>query len=529
MNELDAQVIPGTEGARHPFFSPDGEWIGFDATETGIRKVSVHGGFPKTLTDDINRMYGATWSENGTIVFSTSGESGVQSGKLVKISANGGALEDILVADDDATAFRWPHFLPGGQSVLFSVGEQGNQMGDGNIALLSLGSEEYQTLIIGGYNAKYASTGHIVFMRNDTVWAVPFDVAAGKITGEESPLFNGLEYNSGPGAAIYDFSDDGLLVYLLGKDVSVFFLGPRYPVWVDRQGNEERVNVAPANYWAPRISADGRQAVVGVVDAGNVDIWTIDLEREISSRLTFGAEYDGNAFWSPDGDRIIYTSGSDGGAIYSRAADGTGSPELINKNDIATDLEAVSPDGERLIVIDNLRGESDIYQLSLSGESFPQPLVSTPFDEDSVEISPDGRYIAYNSNETGNREVYVRTFPNPDNGRWQISTNGGYDPMWNPNGAELFFRAGAAASIYAVNVQTEPKFSLTEPRLIVEGNYIAFPYSYAVSADGERFLMFKDAELPANADSPGPQSSKLAIVENWFEELKKIKPTDASN
>ena len=502
MNQLDAKVIAGTEGARHPFFSPDGEWIGFDATETGIRKVSVRTGLRKTLTDDIYRMYGGSWSEDDNIVFSTTTEAGNLSGKLVKISANGGAHEDLLVADGGA-AFRWPHFLPGGQSVLFSAGDQGFQMGAGDVALLSLESGEYRTLISGGYNAKYASTGHIVFTRNDTVWAVPFDIVSGEITGEESPLFDGLEHNSGPGAAIYDFSDDGLLVYLLGDDTNLNFQTVRYPVWVNREGNEEPVNVAPAAYWGPRISPDGKQAVVSVVDGENVDIWTIDLERETSSRLTFGAELDNNAFWSPDGDRIIYRSVGDSGGIFSRPADGTGSPELINSNDVATILQAVSPDGERVIVADRNRGESNMYLLSLSGESFPQPFVTTPFDEASAEISPDGDYVAYDSNETGNYEVYVRTFPNPDNGRWQISTEGGVEPMWGPDGDELFFRTNATGSIYVVDIETEPKFSMTQPRLLIEGNYVSTPNTYAVSADGERFLMFKTSDPPTDETPDG--------------------------
>jgi serine/threonine-protein kinase len=532
MSKLDAQVIEGTEGARHPFFSPDGEWIGFDAAETSIQKVSVRGGLRKTLIDGIYRMYGASWSEDGSIVYSTTTQADNQTGKLVRISANGGAPEDLLVATD-GTSYRWPHFLPGGESLLFSIREQGFSFGDGDVGLLSLESGEHRTLIPGGYNPRYSPTGHIVFTRGDTVWAVPFDVASGEITGEESPLFDGLEHNSGPGAAIYDFSDDGLLVYLLGDDVN---LGgnqdSRYPVWVDREGNEEPINVASANYWGPRISPDGKQAVVTVNDAGNNDIWIIDLERDTSTRLTLGENYEGRPFWSPDGNRIIYQGShsqarANGRGIYSMAANGTGSADLINTNEVATNLDAVSPDGEHIIALDSNRGESDMYVLSLVGESFPQPYVATAFDEESAEISPDGNYVAYVSDETGQDEIYVRTFPNPDVGRWRVSTDGGYEPKWNPDGNELFFHGDGSdfRSIFVVDIKTQPDFSTTQPRLVLSTDHV-FIAGYAVSVDGERFLMFKNEIQPSEAATGGARASRLAIVENWFEELKRIRPTE---
>ena len=527
MNQLDSQMIEGTAGARHPFFSPDGEWIGFDTLGKELQKVSVRGGLRTTITEDISLMFGATWSEDGSIVYSTTISGAAPTGKLVRISANGGTSEDILVPDD-REGFRWPHFLPGGQFLLFSIGAQGNLEGGGNVALLSLESGEHRTLITDGYNAKYSPTGHIVFMRDDTIWAVPFDETSGNVSGEESPLFDGLEHNSGPGAATYDFSDNGLLVYLIGGDTVLGNRGPLYPVWVDRDGNEERVDVPPANYWGPRISPDGKQAVVVIDDDNNNDIWVLDLERETSSRLTFGGGFNAHAFWSPDGNRIIYSSDNDGGGIFSRAANGTGSVERINVNDVATQMDALSPDGKQAIVLNRGRGESDMYLLSLTGEAFPQSFLSTPFDEAGAKISPDGNYVAYESDETGRYEVYVRTFPNPDGGRWQITTDGGYEPQWSPTGNELFFRRYFGVSINAVNIQTEPNFSITSPRLVLAGNYVTGPSTYAVSADGERLLMFKSVDQPSDEAPSNARASKLAIVENWFEELKRITPSASS-
>jgi len=525
LDQLDAQVIPGTEAARHPFFSPDGDWIGFDIG-TQLQKVSVRGGLQKTLTEGIRRMPGATWSENGTIVFSTTaGEGNNVSHKLVSVSANGGIAEDILVPDERIT-FKWPHFLPGGQFLLFTISDTAGNTSDGSIGLLDLASDEYRTLIAGAYNAKYSPTGHIVFARGDALWAVPFDLDSMQINGAESPLFDEVEHNKRTGDVIYDFSDDGSLVYLFGEDRDAGTPDHQIAVRVDRQGNEEPISIPPADYWLPRISPDGSQAVVTVFDANGSDLWTIDLERETSGRLTFGADTDTSPVWSPDGNRIIYASRNDGGGIFERAANGTGSPTLINRNSVAVFVKAVSPDGQRLVVSDTYQGESDIFHLSTEGETFPQPFVNTDYDEDHAELSPDGDFIAYRSNETGRFEVYVRTFPNPDDGRWQVSTDGGVDPRWNPDGTELFFRVPGgptAASIFAVDVPTDADFSWDEPRLLVERDYTAGAGKYAVAAGGERFLMFRPAAR-AEDDASG---AKLAIVENWFEELKRMTPTES--
>jgi serine/threonine-protein kinase len=521
LDQLDAQVIPGTEAARHPFFSPDGDWIGFDIG-TQLQKVSVRGGLQKTLTEGIRRMPGATWSENDTIVFSTTAGANNVSFKLVSVSANGGVAEDILVPDERNT-FKWPHFLPGGEFLLFTISDIGGNTSDGSIGLLDLASGQHRTLIAGAYNAKYAPTGHIVFARGDALWAVPFDLNSMQINGAESPLFDEIEHNKRTGDVIYDFTDDGSLVYLFGGDRGVGIPNQKVAVWVDRQGNEEPIGIPPADYWLPRISPDGSRAVAVVFDANGSDLWTIDLERETSGRLTFGADTNAWPVWSPDGSRIIYTSGIDGGGIFERAANGTGSPTLINRNSVAISVQAVSPDGQRLVVVDSIQGESDIFHLSTEGEAYPLPFVDTDYDEDYAELSPDGKFIAYRSNETDRNEVYVRTFPNPDDGRWQISVNGGADPRWNPDGTELFFRKQDSASLFAVDVPTDPDFSWDEPRLLVSRDYNNGSGNYAVAADGERFLMFRPAD-GAEDDASDATAARLAIVENWFTELERVAP-----
>jgi len=526
LNQLEAQLIAGTETARRPFFSPDGEWIGFDSDlGTKLEKVSIRGGLKKTLHEGHRLMYGGTWSEDGTIIFSTTSGPSRNSGKLVKVSADGGIVEDVLVSDD-GQAFTWPHFLPGGESLLFTSRDVATPSTEGSIEVLTLETGQRIVLIPGAYNAQYSRTGHVVYTRGDTLWAAPFDIESLEVTGAEVPLFDGIEHNSQMGDAVYDFSDDGLLVYLLGDEANTGSTDTRVPIWIDRDGGTEPIDVPPADYYGIEISPDGTQAAVTINGETGFDVWTLDLERETSSRLTFAPSADAYPFWSPDGDQIIYTSQNNGGGLFSRAANGTGSPELINRNDVAYVGVTISPDGEQLVVLDRFNNESDMYTLSVEGESFPQPFVITEFNEDSAEISPDGKYIAYDSNETGDNEVYVRTFPNPDGGRWQISTNGGADPKWNPSGGELFFRGPGTAEIFSVDVKTEPSFSRGEPRLVATGQFNPGANYYDVSPDGQRFLTYQRVDDETDDDVSSTKNTRLAIVENWFEELKNIKPTE---
>ena len=432
---------------------------------------------------------------------------------------------------DGSYAFTWPQFLPGDQSLLFAISEGQQLSRDGDIGLLSLDSGEYRTLIKGAYHPKYSPTGHIVFARNDTLWAVPFDAETNQITGDEAPLFDGVQHQSRLGAFAYDFSGDGLLVYLQGSDKYTGGSGSRAPLWLDRNGNEVRLNISLEQYWGARISPDGNQAAVVISDCENDDIWIIDLEREILSKLTFGAEFNGFPVWSPDGERIIYTSGDEEPGIYARAANGTGQPDLISKNDTAQYVDGISPDGEHLIVLSESSDNSDMYLLSLSGESFPQHFVTTPYNEDQADISPNGNFVAYRSDETGQYEVYVRTFPDPDGGRWQVSADGGRAPLWSHDGKELFFRTldTAGGGFNVVDVETQAGFSFDNRRLLFSGTFAGGASNYDVSANSERFLAFRNqAQLQENSQNTSADAT-LTIVENWFEELKQITPAEPAD
>ena len=527
LNQLDAKIIAGTGSARRPFFSPDGEWIGFDSeTGTKIDKISIRGGSKKTLAEGHQLMYGGTWSEQGSIVFSTMDGPSRDSGKLVIVTEEGGKAEDLLVSDG-SHAYTWPHFLPGGDHLIFTSREFGSPSTDGSIGLLSLDSGQQRMLVADAYNAKYSPTGHIIFTRGDTLWAVPFDLDSLQVNGAESPLFDGLEHNARIGDSIYDFSDGGLLVYLLGDEANSASIDTLVPVWIDRDGNEELIDIPPDNYSMPRISPDGTRAVVVIGDGSGFSLWIIDLERETRTPLTFGETVNLTPHWSPDGKQIYYYT--PGASIFVKAADGTGSPTLINHNDIASTIMALSPDGKHFIVVDRWNNESDLYVFSADGEAYPQPLVVTEHDEDRSDISPGGTLIAYESNESGTDEIYVRTFPNPEGGRWRVSTEGGVDPRWSPDGSELFFRGPQSNTIFAIDYVTEPSFSSGEPQIVATGQNTPGGNAYAVAADGERFLVFRRVGGETAPDDAETKNGRLAIVENWFEELKRITPTDTAN
>jgi Tol biopolymer transport system component len=509
MDSLEARPIPGTEGAIEPFFSPDGQWLGFFAGGK-LRKVSVSGGAALTLSDAVNSA-GASWGSQGMIAFAPAADLS----PLQQVPETGGTPQALTRFDKGEVTHRWPDFLPGGKAVLFAGGGNVNYFTDAHVAVQAVGTGERRNLNQGGTNPRYVSTGHLVYAQGGNLMAVPFDSKRLEVIGAAIPVVEDVLQSTASGAAQYSISTTGSLVYVSGAVQSA----QCKLVWVSRNGEAQPL-VAPAHaYLGPRVSPDGRRVAVAIQEQ-EAQIWQYDLARETLTRLTFEGNNNVAPSWTPDGKRIAFISNSAAPQnIFWLLADGSGGMERLTTSQYTQVPMSWSADGQMLAFLEvNPSTGYDIWVLHM-GERKPEPFLRTSFNESVPRFSRDGHWLAYISNESGRYEVYVQPFPGPG-GKWQISTEGGTEPVWNPNGRELFYRSGD--KIMAVDVATQPGFAAGTPRKLFEGPYLPSPLTnpnYDVSPDGQRFLMLKPSESAEAAPT------QINVVLNWFEELKQKVPT----
>ncbi len=492
MDQFEAVPIPGTDGAYHPFFSPDGQWIGFFAGNE-MKKVSILGGGPVLLCEVTNHR-GASWGPDGRIIFSHH-----QGNTLSWISASGGAPQ-VLV--EKQPIYSWPEILPGGKAVLVS------DFLDLGISIILLGTGEKKTLLDRGNNPRYISTGHLVYAQSGKLEAVPFDLDKLKVTGSPVPVLDNVRMEAMMGATQYAISNDGALIYLPGV-----FQGESKLIWLDRKGHAEELQFPAETYGAFQLSPDGKRLAIQVQNTKQ-EVWIFDLLRGSRSKLTI----EGNnriPVWTPDGRWVTFSSDRAGAYnIFMQSADGSGEIKQLTKSDTSHSPNSWSPDGKLLAFVERTLS-LDIYLLSMNGESKKHPFATNRFYEAGASFSPDGRLITYTSDEQGQYEVYVQPYPQTGE-RWQISTEGGEEPVWSRSSHELFYRNGS--KWMAVSYSTNPKFSAELPKLLFEGDYLNVPGpSYDVSPDGRRFLLLKSSEEPS-------RQTQLNVVTNWFEELKRKAP-----
>jgi len=420
VDQLDAVELRGGVGF-NPFISPDGNWVGFGGggrlSDNTLKKVSIHGGPPVVLSEGL-AIAGASWGADDNIIFGTVGNG------LFRVSAAGGEeREQLTNLEEGELGHRWPESLPGGRTVLFTVQ---NGQGDSNleIAALNLKTGERKLLIPGGSNPHYAATGHIVYGVDGTLRAVPFDLDAVEVKGDPIPVLEGVVTRA-MGDAHFSLAKDGTLVYVPGTGGGG---GQRTFVWVDREGREETVAAEPRAYSEFSLSPDGTKIAVHVSDPENDDVWIYDLVRDTQMRLTFDSASEQFPLWTPDGQRVAF--GSMGAPLSWKAADGTGEVETLVESSRQLP-QAFSPDGTALVFQDRNKGPGggDLAMLSLEGERISTLLMETEFSERAAALSPDGRWMAYQSDESGQYEVYVRPFPDVNEGRWQVSSGGGAWPL----------------------------------------------------------------------------------------------------
>jgi serine/threonine-protein kinase len=468
-------------------------------------------------------MESASWAEDVTIFFS------VVRGGLYRVPAGGGEPELVAEADRDAgeLSLSSPQPLPGGKALLLTVGmpfkSGGGFFDSAQVAVLNLETGKRTRLLQGGGSAVFVPTGHLVYAVSGGLRAVAFDPVTLAVHGDPVPVLDGMVTKDYRLQADFALSSDGSLVYVSGigsSDPGGGSSGESTLVWVDREGREEPLGAPPASNWYPSISPEGGR--VAFTDLGeSLDLWIWDLRRRARSRLTRGTVEDLYSIWTPDGRAVIFASGDLPDIdLYRTAADGTGGEaERLTEHPEPLYPSSLSPDGKALVYRSGANPPFDLGVLDLdSGKT--RPLLAGDFDELNGAISPDGRFLAYQSNESGRPEIYVRPFPEVEGGRWPISTQGGAEPRWSPDGSELFYRAGDR--MMAAPVRTQPTFEAGSPEELFTGAYVTrFGRMYDVSSDGKRFLMVKEASR-AKAESDRPQ---VVLVQNWFEELKRLVPT----
>jgi serine/threonine-protein kinase len=511
LNEFEPKALEGADGASSPFFSPDGAWIGFFA-DGQLKKVSAGGG-PVIRLADASDNRGGVWTDDDTIIYAPSASSPVY-----RIAAAGGsatALSKIDEARKERT-HRWPAQLPGGKTVLVTVGsvEHPDDYDDATIQAIRLDNGERRVVVQGGRMASYATTGHLLFVRGQVLYAVPFDVERGVAGTSPVPVIDGVSGDVTTGSANYAVAGSGAVVFVPGDPRG----SERRIAWVDRQGRATPIDAAPAAYSDPHLSPDGRQIAVSIATGTSArDIYLVDAVRGTSRRMTL----DGNSrtpLWSRDGRLLIYIAYDrtrNVSRIMSRSADGVGEPAELSEVPGQAYAEEIASDGALMLTASQSTAGSyfSVYRLQIQPGSKPVRVLSAPTgDTVQAAISPDGRWLAYCSSESGRFEIYVESFGSRGS-RSQISTSGGVEPRWAIDGRALFYTQ--ANSMMMVPIDPGPAFNPGKARVMFAG--VAPPstdsgQTYAVAPAGDRFLM-----LRSSRENAGPPEIRLIL--NWFSEL----------
>ena len=503
LDALEARLLPGSEGADLPFWSPDGRFIGFFA-DGKLKTIAAAVGPPEVLCDAPYAQGGA-WSPSGIILFAAQ-----RHGALMRVPATGGDPVPATTLDSSRQeiAHWFPQFLPDGRRFLYLV--RARQESHQGLYASSLDSRETVRVLNTTVRAGYAG-GHLLFVRAGTLLAQPFEAKELKLTGEAVPIAERMAYNPVHGRTNFSVSASGVLVY---REGGVGGTTPTELAWFDRAGKRLGSVGEALLHIDMALSPDGRRLAVSRRDTrGGADIWLHELSRGTSSRLTADASLHYSPLWSPDGSRVVFSSDRNGPYdLYQRAASGAGEEELLARSSddkVATDW---SEDG-RFIVYESGSGgggplvNPDLWLLPLSGDRSPTPLLRTGFSERGGKLSPDQRWLAYSSDDTGRPEVYVQPFP-VSGAKWQVSTNGGSEPSWRGDGRELFFLS-PDNRLMAVAVGAGGGFAagVARPLFAVRVLGSEMRNHYAVSRDGRRFLVNTTTE----EEAPRP----IVVVVNW--------------
>ncbi|MBI4460255.1 MAG: PD40 domain-containing protein, partial [Acidobacteria bacterium] len=460
LDSLEAKPLPGTEGASRPFWSPDSRFLGFFA-DIKLKKIEVAGGPPQILADASAGITGGTWSREGIIVFAgpSSGGSGQP---LFHVSAAGGEATATTVVDTSRESRHGsPFFLPDGRHFLFSISSGRPEIQ--GIYVGSLDSKE-KTRVLGEYsNAAYVPPGYLLFVRQGTLMAQPFDAKKLQLTGEPFSVAEDVYFNALNGEGAFSVSENGALSYLNGSGDETRL------TWFDRSGKELGQVGQPGGYSNPKLSPDGKQVAVEQFASNNRDIWLLEAGRGVATRFTFHPGPDIEPLWSPDGSRVAIASNRDGQfELYQKLTAGSSEEELLYRSTQPIAPFDWSSDG-RYLVYNVPVTPAQLWVLPLAGDPStgtgqgrkPFLFEKTDFVNTQAQISPDGRWIAYLSNESGRDEVYIQSFPKAGTKR-QVTANGGVQPRWRRDGKELFY-IGMDQMLMAVAVKGEASLEIGGP------------------------------------------------------------------
>ncbi|MBI3131126.1 MAG: serine/threonine-protein kinase [Acidobacteria bacterium] len=510
LESLEAKPLPGTEGARGPAFSPDGRWIAFFGNGK-LRKVSVEG-IAMALADVADGR-GVDWLDAENLVYSPGATH-----PLFRVSANGGPAEPLtqLRPERQERTHRFPHVLPGGKAVLFTVGvfSSPDAYDDATLDVLEVATGRRETLHKGARMTVYSPSGHLLLVRGIDLFALPFDPGALKVLGLPAAAFQGLAGDSSTGASHLALSGTGSLAFIPGRGDE----NARRLYLCDRKGALQAIDLPGGVLLDPALSPDGRRLAL-VLDSlqGNSDIWVYDLERGTFSRISFkGLCF--SPVWSRDGKSITYSDGNpreNKTTIYRRTSDGSREAEAVATFQGRISLAASLPGDQEWVATrfdPKTNPVTEVVRLSQQAGRAPEPLIATTQDAFAPALSPDGKWLAYAGTEGGVTSVYVKPY-GTTNARWLVSTGPGQEPKWSRDGKELHYRSNRG--LWAVPVESTPTFRAGTPRLLFEA---ALDYrtdsdlSFDVQAKGGGFLMLR----PYVERAP----KALQVIQHWTEALK---------
>jgi Tol biopolymer transport system component len=507
VNRMESTPIPGTGGAYDPFFSPDGHWLGF-FTERTIKKISLESGASPVSLCNVVMGSGASWEPQDNIIFTA----GVP-GSLMQVPATGGIPRTLMTADfkKGEQAFRLPQVLPDGKSVVVTLVNADMDPAHDAMVLYRLDTGERRPLVQGNV-ARYAATGDLVYARGQNLYAAPFDLNQSRVKQQSVPVVDNLMTTSGR-ATFFALNERGSLAYAAGGPS----IDRRELVWVDRQGKTEPVPIPVLPYERPRLSPKGDRVAVTVHDP-KPEMRIYGLPKGAQAKLLLDAAQDESPTWRPDGKQVTFASSRSGHRIIcSKPVIGNGAEEVLFAGTQYWQANSWSPDGKQLALeSSDPKTNGDIWILPADGQRTPKPLVRTPYHERGARLSPDGLWLAYASDESGRDEIYVQSVPAPS-AKFQVSMEGGVEPVWGQDGRELFFRNHA--KMMASPVTIGDAFTAGTPHVLFEGQFATDPWgeaNYDIAPGSGRFLMVRNLVQTV--------PTQVHVVTDWFEELKSLVP-----